>query len=70
MIHPDPGAILAMQWQKWSIQLAELTVAGINAAAIRKISIGVGDLDNPKPGGIGIIYVDNIRVIQSKPDEN
>jgi hypothetical protein len=67
MIHPDPDAVLATEWQQWSIPLAELIDAGVDVTAIRKISIGIGDLDNPQPGGIGIIYVDDIRVTSRIP---
>lgn len=68
--HPNPDAVLAEQWQQWSIPLTDLTADGIDATSIRQISIGVGELDNPQPDGIGIIYIDEIRVIQSKQDEN
>ena len=68
--HPNLDAVLSEQWQQWSIPLVDLMADGIDVTAIRKVHIGVGDLDNPQPGGIGIIYVDDIRVIQSKPDEN
>ncbi|MGB2865877.1 MAG: leucine-rich repeat protein [Sedimentisphaerales bacterium] len=67
MIHPDPNAVLTTQWQQWSIPLAELIAAGVDVTAIRKISIGVGDLDNPQPGDIGIIYIDDIRATKSMP---
>ena len=67
MIHPDTNAVLASEWQQWSIPLADLIADGIDVTAIRKISIGVGDLDNPLPGGIGIIYVDDIRVTSRLP---
>jgi internalin A len=70
IIHPDPDAVLDEQWQQWSISLADLIADGIDVTAIRKLHIGVGDPGNPQPGGIGIIYIDDIRVIQSKPDEN
>ena len=70
IIHPDSNAVLANEWRQWSIPLADLIAAGVDVTAIRKLHIGVGDLDNPQPGGIGIIYVDSIRVIQSKPDGN
>lgn len=62
MIHPDPDAVLATEWQQWNIPLADLIAAGVDVTAIRKLHIGVGDLDNPPPGNIGIIYMDNIRV--------
>jgi internalin A len=68
--HPNPDAVVATEWQRWSIPLVDLMADGIDVTAIRELHIGVGDLDNPQPGGIGIIYVDDIRVIQSKPDEN
>ena len=70
MIHPDPNAVLTTEWRQWSIPLADLIADGVDVTSIRKITIGVGDLDNPQPGGVGIIYIDDIRVIQSKPDEN
>jgi len=70
IIHPDPDAVLATEWRQWSISLADLIAAGVDVTAIRTLNIGVGDLDNPQPGGIGIIYVDDIRVIQSKPNGN
>ncbi len=70
MIYPNPDAVLATEWQQWSIPLADLITDGIDVTAIRKISIGIGDPDNPQPGNIGIIYIDDIRVIQSKPDNN
>lgn len=62
MIHPDPDAVLATEWQQWNIPLADLIAAGVDVTAIRKLHIGVGDLDNPPPGNIGIIYMDDIRV--------
>jgi internalin A len=68
--YPNPDVIFAEQWQQWSIPLTDLTADGIDVTAIRKMSIGVGDPENPQPGGIGIIYIDDIRIIQSKPDGN
>ena len=68
--HPNPDAALATEWQQWSIPLAEIISTGVDVTTIRTLNIGVGDLNNPQPGGIGIIYVDDIRVIQSKPDGN
>jgi internalin A len=68
--HPNPDAVVDTEWQQWSIPLVDLMADDIDVAAIRKLHIGVGDPDNPLPGGIGIIYIDDIRVIRSKPDEN
>jgi internalin A len=68
--NPDPDAVLAEQWQQWSIPLTDLVTNGIDVTAIRKVQIGIGDPDNPPPGGIGIIYIDDIRVARSKTDGN
>jgi internalin A len=70
MTNPDTDAVLSEQWQKWSIPLADLTASGVDFVAIRKLSIGAGDLDNPQPGGVGIVYIDDIHVVQSKADDN
>jgi internalin A len=64
MANPDANAVLTEQWQQWSISLANLIADGIDVTAIRQLSIGVGDPESPQPGGIGIIYIDDIRVIQ------
>jgi len=65
--HPDPDAVLATAWLEWNIPLADLGAAGIDVTAIRKMDIGIGSPDNPQPGGIGILYVDDIRVIKLTP---
>jgi len=46
-------------WTQWTIPLADF---GVKASAIKKMSIGIGDRDNPTLGGAGLIYVDDIRV--------
>jgi internalin A len=70
MTNPDPDAVLTEQWQQWSIPLADLTAKGVDVTAILKLSIGVGNPENTQPGGIGIIYIDDIRVIQSEAGDN
>ncbi len=57
--HPDPGAVLSMDWAEWKIPLTEFAV---NLSRIKKLFIGVGDRDNPIPDGSGLIFVDDIRV--------
>jgi len=39
----------------------------LDVTAIRKMDIGIGSPDNPQPGGSGIIYIDDIRVIKRMP---
>jgi len=62
VVHPDADAVLATEWQKWHIALADVRAAGVDVAAVKKMVIGVGDRNNPQPGGIGRIYIDDIRL--------
>ncbi len=59
-VHPNPAAACATQWTEWEIPLQDF--AGVNAAKIKKMFIGLGDRDNPKQGGAGLLYLDDIRV--------
>jgi hypothetical protein len=64
VVHPNPDAVLAARWDPWRIPLAEF--AGVNAARIKKLVIGLGDRASPKKGDTGLIYVDDIRVGKSQ----
>jgi hypothetical protein len=66
--NPDPEAVRAIEWQQWSIPLDELTTQAVDVTAVRKMSIGVGNPDNPQPDGSGRIFLDGIRVIRSEMD--
>jgi hypothetical protein len=58
--HPDPQATTATTWQQWRIPLSEFTSAGVKMTAVKKLIIGVGDRANPKAGGAGLLYLDDI----------
>ncbi len=60
--HEDPAAVQLDGWQEWNILLSEISDAGLNPAAIKKMCIGVGDKENPQTGGTGTLYLDDIRV--------
>ncbi len=62
VIHPDAAVIGTAKWTEWKIPLSSL--AGVNLARIKKITIGLGDKANPKAGGAGQIFVDDIRLIK------
>jgi len=66
-VHPDADAALATEWHKWHIALGEAQAAGVDVAAVKKMVIGVGDRQNPKPGGTGRIYIDDIRLTKRMP---
>jgi hypothetical protein len=65
VVHPDPQVLLATEWREWQIPLTDLP--DVNTHKVKKICIGVGDRNHPQPGGAGIVYIDDIRVIQSTP---
>jgi regulation of enolase protein 1 (concanavalin A-like superfamily) len=56
--NPDPAASASAAWQPWRIPLSSFT--GVNMASVKKLSIGVGDRTNPKAGGSGHLYIDDI----------
>jgi hypothetical protein len=60
VVHPNADAALVSQWTEWEIPLQDF--AGVNAGKIKKMVIGLGDRSNPKPGGAGRIYIDDIRL--------
>jgi len=57
--HTDAAILNAAGWTEWVIPLSSF--AGVNAASVAKIAIGVGDLSNPKKSA-GRLFVDDIRV--------
>jgi len=60
--HPDANAVFTTQWQKWHIALADVQAVGVEAGAVKRMYIGVGDRKNPQPDGAGRIYIDDIRL--------
>jgi hypothetical protein len=63
VLHPDATVIGMAKWSEWKIPLSSL--APVNLAKIKKITIGLGDQANPKAGGAGLVYIDDIRLIKS-----
>ena len=62
VISSDPSLLTAVVWNEWRIPLSQF---GVNAAAVKKLIIGIGNRAHPVPGGAGLIYVDTIQVIRS-----
>ncbi len=61
-VHPDAAILTTAQWTEWKVPLSSL--AGVDAARIKKITLGVGSRTSPAPGGAGRIYVDDLRVMK------
>jgi hypothetical protein len=64
IIHPDPEAALSSAWQTWQIPLNEFSP--LDLSSIETISLGLGDRDNPRPGGAGILYIDNLYLTRDE----
>jgi hypothetical protein len=54
----DAQVATSVKWTQWKIPLSSFT--GVNLARIKKLCIGVGDRAEPKAGGRGLLYVDDI----------
>jgi hypothetical protein len=57
-VNADPAATTVAAWTQWRIPLSNLT--GVNLAAVKKLTIGLGDKANPKAGATGMLYIDDI----------
>ena len=59
----DANDITEPSWHEWLIDLADF---GINLENVTEISIGFGNKDNVSPGGLGVVYFDDIRLYPSR----
>jgi len=65
--YPDPNAVRQEEWIEWHIPLADLSAAGVNTRAVKKMVIGVGDRSAPTPDGGGRLFIDAIRLTKPLP---
>jgi len=56
--HSNPAVLTSATWQEWVIPYSAFSSVGL--AGVDKIYLGVGDRDNPAPGGAGLVYIDDI----------
>jgi hypothetical protein len=66
IVSGDPALVNVGKWTQWKIPLSRFT--SVNLAAVKKLSIGVGDRNASKPGGAGRLYIDDILVTKPAPD--
>jgi hypothetical protein len=64
--HPDPLAAQIETWTEWNIDLQQFANQGVSLANVAGIAIGFGDKSNPKPGGSGKMYFDDIRLYRPR----
>ncbi len=60
--YPDDTATVSGAWIDWQIPMSSFT--NVNAAKIKTIYIGVGSRTGAVADGMGMIYVDDIRVVK------
>jgi hypothetical protein len=59
IVHPNARATCVADWTQWVIPLKDL--AGVNTAAVKKMTIGIGNRSNPKATGGGMLFIDDIQ---------
>jgi hypothetical protein len=57
--------VTSTKWVQWTIPFRAFTDAGVNMARVKKMYIGIGDKADPKQGGTGRIFIDDIAVARS-----
>jgi len=62
VVHPDPGAVNLTEWTEWQIPLSSFT--GVNPSRIKTLILGVGDRKATAPTGLGLLYIDDVRVMK------
>jgi hypothetical protein len=62
VVGSDAALLTATTWTEWRIPLGQF---GVNAAAIKKMVIGIGNRDQPAAAGAGLVYLDTIKVVPS-----
>ena len=66
-VYPDSSRLTKCRWTQWRIPLSTFSGAGVNLAAVKKMTIGVGDRAGGKPGGAGHLFIDDIAVVKPGP---
>jgi hypothetical protein len=64
--HDDPEAARINAWTEWNIDLQEFADQGVDLRNIETISIGLGDKNNPAPGGSGKLFIDDVRLYRPR----
>ncbi len=60
--YDDPGAAMVRSWTQWCMPLQAFTDQGINLTNVDKIAIGLGSIGGVSVGGVGTVYIDDIRL--------
>jgi len=60
--HDNPGAAQITNWTRWNIDLQAFADQGVDLTNVNTIALGLGNKNNPQPGGSGTLYFDDIRL--------
>jgi len=66
VFHNDPAAAQIDTWTEWIIPLQAFADQGINLTSVDSIALGLGDRNNPQPGGSGKMFFDDIRLYRTR----
>jgi len=62
VVNPNPSVCAtAAAWTEWRIPLSDLSSAGVNLTAVKKVTLDAGDKASPRVGGAGMLYIDDIE---------
>jgi len=65
--HDNPDAAQTYTWTEWTIDLQAFADQGVNLANVNTIALGFGNRNNPRAGGSGTVYFDDIRLYPPAP---
>jgi hypothetical protein len=60
--HEDSTAAQKGAWTEWNIDLQAFADQGVDLTNVSSITIGLGNKNNPVPGGAGMMYFDDVRL--------
>jgi len=60
--HDNPNAAQIAMWTEWIIDLQAFADQGVDLTNVNTIALGLGNKNNPQPGGTGTMYFDDIAL--------
>ncbi len=58
----NPDAAQIAMWTEWIIDLQAFADQGVDLTNVNTIALGLGDKNNPQPGGTGTMFFDDIAL--------
>jgi hypothetical protein len=64
----DSNAAQVTEWTEWSINLQKFADQGIDLTNVESVGIGFGERNNPRAGGSGLVFFDDVRLYRANPE--